>query len=81
MFSKAMRSYEDSLRLDPQAVPVMKALLLLYIAIERYDDAIALARRALEQDPHDYHISFLYARQLRSKGKLEEACAILASGV
>jgi tetratricopeptide (TPR) repeat protein len=78
---EALRAYEESLRLDPDAAPVMKALAVLYLGVERFDDAAALSKRVLELDPHDFQVSYLYARQLRSRGKLEEAVAALQVGL
>lgn len=78
---EAMRAYEESLANDPSAVPVMRALALLYVSIERYDDAIALTRKVLDADPADFHLAFLYSRQLRGKGQLEEAAQVLLAGM
>src|SRR5262249_34702390 len=58
-----------------------KALVMIYIALERHEDAAALLRKVLELDPHDYQMSYLYARQLRGRGRLEEACEVLLRGL
>src|SRR5438105_727254 len=50
---EAARTYEEALRLDPEAAPVHKALVHLYLALDRADDALACCRRALEIDPGD----------------------------
>src|SRR5262249_53731875 len=71
---EAMRAYEQAARLDPDAVTIYKSLVMIYIALERHEDAAALLRKVLELDPHDYQMSYLYARQLRGRGRLDEAC-------
>ncbi len=78
---EAMQFYENAAKLDPEAVTIQKSLLVIYIAMERYDDAGKLLKAILELDPHDCETSYLYARLLRNRGKLEEACDVLEKGL
>jgi len=78
---EALDAYENAAQLDPQAVTILKSLAMIYIAVGRQDDAAALLQNVLQLSPHDYEMSYLYARLLRSRGKLEEACAVLDKGL
>jgi tetratricopeptide (TPR) repeat protein len=78
---EALGHYEESLKLDPDALPVMKALLLLYIAVDRQDESLALARTVLKEDADDYQTSYVAARLLRSRSQLKEACDVLLVGL
>jgi tetratricopeptide (TPR) repeat protein len=78
---EAMRAYERAAQLDPEAVDVQKALVLIYIAVERQQDAGALLQKVLELAPNDYQMCYLRACQLRNQGQLEEACQVLQSGL
>jgi tetratricopeptide (TPR) repeat protein len=72
---EAIKTYEAALRLDPDAAALYKALVPLYFAVDRTDDAYAGCRRALEIDPGDFETAYLYARQLRSNGRTKDAVA------
>ena len=78
---EAMQCYENAARLDPDAVAIQKSLLVMYIAMERHDDAAKLLKRILDLDPHDCETSYLYARLLRNRGKLAEAAEVLQKGL
>jgi tetratricopeptide (TPR) repeat protein len=78
---EALQLFEQAAFLDTDAVPVLKALVMMYISLERYDDALALSKQVLKLDPHDYQISYLYARQLRGRNQLKEACEVLQRGL
>ncbi len=73
----AIRYYEQACKLDPDAAAPRRALVPLYIALDRGDDAVATARRVLELDPDDWETGSLYARQLRSQGQTKEAAEAL----
>ena len=72
---EAIKSYEAAARLDPDAAAPHKALVPLYFAVDRADDAFAACRRVLELDPGDFEIAYLYARQLRVQGRTKDAAA------
>src|SRR5262249_5050613 len=56
-----------------------RALVPLYLALERTDEALAACKKALELNPDDYRTGFLYARQLRGLNRNEEAREVLAA--
>ena len=77
----ALHLLEDARQFDPTAAPVHKALVPLYLALGRHDDALDACRKALEGDPDDYDTWYLYARQLREQGRPKEALIALSRGV
>jgi tetratricopeptide (TPR) repeat protein len=78
---EAVRAFEKAARLDPEAAGVFKALIPLYLAMDRAADARVATRKVLDLDPGDYETWFIYGRQLRGDGKLKEARAALARGL
>jgi tetratricopeptide (TPR) repeat protein len=70
---EAIKAYEAAARLDPDSAAVRKALVPLYFAVDRTDDAFAACKRVLELDPDDYETAYLYARQLRLQGRTKDA--------
>jgi tetratricopeptide (TPR) repeat protein len=77
---EAARVFEEALHLDPAAAPVHRALISLYVALGRNDDALAACRKTLDLDPGDFETWSLYARQLHGLGKLAEARDALVRG-
>jgi tetratricopeptide (TPR) repeat protein len=77
-FLEAVRAYEEAARLDPDAQPVHVARARLYFALDRAEDGIAAARKAVELDPDDYDTAYLLARQLRGLDRPREAAEVLA---
>ena len=78
---EATQAFEKAARLDPEAAPVFKALIPLYLALERPGDALDATRKVLDLDPDDFETWFIYARQLRAQGQLKESRAALARGL
>ncbi|HXG10794.1 MAG TPA: tetratricopeptide repeat protein [Gemmataceae bacterium] len=78
---EALRAFERAARLDPDSAPVHKALVPLYLALDRTDDALAACRKALELDPNDYDSWQLLARQLRAQNRIREAAQALARAI
>lgn len=78
---EALTDYEKALQLDPQAIRVSRALVPLYLALGRPDDAVAACKKTLDIDPGDCEIWFLYARFLRDRGQVKDALAALERGV
>jgi tetratricopeptide (TPR) repeat protein len=75
---EAMRTLEKARRLDPESAAIARALMPLYLALERRDEALACGRRALELEPADAVTAYELAQQLRARGKTEEAVDVLA---
>lgn len=74
---EALRCYEGACKLDPDAAAPRRALVPLYLALDRLEDALATAKRVLELDPDDWETAAIYARQLRSQNKSKEAAEVL----
>lgn len=77
----ALRYLEDARQLDPDIAPLHKALIPLYLALGRHEDALVACRKALEGEPSDYDTWYLYARQLREQGRPKEALEALGKGI
>ncbi len=73
----ALRCYEESARLDPGAPAVYKALVSLYLALDRTGDAMTACRTGLELDPGDPELWYVSARLNKALGKYAEARADL----
>jgi tetratricopeptide (TPR) repeat protein len=78
---EALRHYEEALRLDPKAPALQRALIPIYLALGRADNAVAACRKALDLDPGDHETWFVLARQLREQGQVKEAVQALEKGV
>jgi tetratricopeptide (TPR) repeat protein len=74
---EAAQTFEQAARLDPEGAASFRALVPIYLALDRSDDALGAARRVLELDPDDFETGYQHARQLRSMGRLKEALAVL----
>ncbi len=74
---EATRTFEAARRLDPDSATIHRALVPLYFALDRLDDALTSCRRVLELDPGDYETGYRYARHLRALGRHKEASIIL----
>jgi tetratricopeptide (TPR) repeat protein len=70
---EAVASYEEALRLDPDSALLRKAVVPLYLALDRLEDALRTCKEALDLDPGDYDTWFLYARQLKHEGRALDA--------
>jgi tetratricopeptide (TPR) repeat protein len=75
---EALRTLEKAARLDPASAAVPRALLPLYLALDRQQDALDCCRRVLELDPDDYDTRYVLARQLRMLGRDREAIKALS---
>jgi tetratricopeptide (TPR) repeat protein len=74
---EAIHTFQEALRLDPDAAPLHRALVPLYLAVDRSDDALAECRKVLDLTPDDFDTGYLYARQLRGLDRPKEAVAVL----
>lgn len=78
---EALRAYEQAVRLDADGAPIYKALVPLYLALDRTEDALAASRKAIELDPGDYDTWRLLARQLRTQNRTREATEAMEKAV
>ncbi len=78
---EATQAFEKAARLDPEAAPVFKALIPLYLAMERPKEALDATRKVLDLDPDDFETWFIYARQFRAQGQLKDSRTALARGL
>ncbi len=74
---EALKTYEEALRLDPDATPIYRALIPLYVALDRTESVYRACERTLELDPDDFETGYLYARQLRGNDRAADALALL----
>ncbi|HLJ92360.1 MAG TPA: tetratricopeptide repeat protein [Gemmataceae bacterium] len=74
---EATHAFEDALHLDPEAISILKALIPLYVALGRSEDALTTCQQTLALDPGDFETWSLYARQLRTLARPKEARAAL----
>jgi tetratricopeptide (TPR) repeat protein len=74
---EALKTFEDAQRLDPDATPITRALVPLYLALDRTAEVYRCCERVLEQEPDDFDTGYLYARQLRLNDRSADALAVL----
>lgn len=75
-FGEAVHAYEEALRCDPEAGPVMRALAMLLVRTEQREDAVALMQRLIALDPTDTGARALLAGLYSAMQRTEEAAAI-----
>jgi tetratricopeptide (TPR) repeat protein len=76
LFDRARRSYQQALEIEPNNVPALKALALLYVTIKDHDRAIAAYQNAIKAVPKDASIWFdlgMYQMQCKEWGQAVEA--------
>jgi tetratricopeptide (TPR) repeat protein len=78
---QAVKTLEEARDLDPDAAPIHKALVSLYLALDRDDAALAASQRILELTPGDAESWYLYARQLKAHDKTRASVAALIRGI
>lgn len=74
---EALESLEKAVRLDPDSPQLRRALVPLYLAVDRPDDALRTCRKALDLEPGDFETWYLYARQLKIENQTQDAIAAL----
>jgi tetratricopeptide (TPR) repeat protein len=79
--SEALKTYEKALRLDPDAAPVLRALVPLYQALDRQQESLDACKRIVELDPEDHDTWHTYASQLRAIDRDADACKALLRAV
>ncbi|HMF10791.1 MAG TPA: tetratricopeptide repeat protein [Gemmataceae bacterium] len=74
---EATRTFEKARQLEPDAVPIHRALCPLYLALDRIEDGLAACRKVVELDPGDYEGWYLLARQYRGLNRGKDAIVAL----
>jgi tetratricopeptide (TPR) repeat protein len=74
---EALKTFQEAERLDPESVAPTRALIPLYLAVDRIDSAFAACEKVLDLSPDDFEIGYLYARQLRNQERSADALAVL----
>jgi tetratricopeptide (TPR) repeat protein len=74
---EAIESLEKAVRLDPDSPQLRRALVPLYLAVDRPEDALQSCRRSLDLEPGDGETWYIYARQLKVLGRTQDAIAAL----
>src|SRR5262249_12465343 len=70
-------TFEQALALDPDAAPVLRSLIPLYLALDRTEQAQKACERVLALDPEDCETCYLLARHHRARNHTKEAIAAL----
>jgi tetratricopeptide (TPR) repeat protein len=78
---QAVATFEEARRLDADAAPIHKALVSLYLALDRGEDALASCKRVLELTPGDAESWYLYSRLLKAQNQTRECLAALTRGI
>ncbi|HMC63540.1 MAG TPA: tetratricopeptide repeat protein, partial [Gemmataceae bacterium] len=78
---EAVRSFERARKLDPEAAAVHKALVRLYLALRRDQEALAACEKVVSLDPGDFETWYVYGRELKEQNRPKEAIAALTRGL
>ncbi len=78
---EAVQLLEESARIDPRSPSPWKALVPIYLALAREDDAREACQKVLERDPNDGAIAYQLARFLKADGANLEAIKVLSRGL
>lgn len=77
----ALKAFEKSVQLDPEALPARKELIALYITLDCKKEALASCKKALKLDPKDAAVWHACARIYQSQGKMDKARQMLEKGL
>ncbi|MBA4064925.1 MAG: hypothetical protein C0501_14665 [Isosphaera sp.] len=72
----AAKQLEAAAAADPDATAPLRELVRVYTRAGREPDAIRVARRVLDKDPHDIETAHTLAKLLADAGDLKEAVAV-----
>lgn len=78
---EATSTLEKAANLDPDSLEIRRALVPLYVALGRDDDAMTMCRQVLDKDPHDPETAFQFAQLLKADAKPAEAIPVLQRAV
>ena len=70
---EAVEHYDRSLAADPDNTEVLNAKAIALMNLERFDDAVATARRASELDPEDAMVHTSLSMIYQRMGMIDEA--------
>jgi tetratricopeptide (TPR) repeat protein len=70
---EALKAYQESTGLDPEAPAVYKAQVGLLLGLDRAVEAMTACRKGLELDPGDPELWYVAARLYKVQGQLAEA--------
>jgi tetratricopeptide (TPR) repeat protein len=70
---EALRLFEKARRFDPDSPAILRALVPLYVALDRQEEALQAYFRIVALDPEDYETWYNYAKALRAQEKDAEA--------
>lgn len=73
----ALKAFEESIKLNPQAVAPRKAMIPIFLALDRIEEAMSACRFVLERDPESLETTLVYVQQLRALGRLKEVEELL----
>src|SRR5260370_25708191 len=75
---EALKHLEKARQLDPDSALILRALVPLYLALDRGDDSLKACERIVELDPADFNTWYFYARQLKGLNRLKVTLTALA---
>jgi tetratricopeptide (TPR) repeat protein len=78
---EALEAFEKAARLDPQAPEAQRALIPLYVGLNRAKDALAVCQKVLDIDAEDPATWYNYSRLLYNDGQSKEARTALEKGL
>ena len=78
---EAVKFLEEAAQLEPDCPAADRALITLYLALAREDDALDACRRVLKRDPRDSETAYELAKLLKADGRVVEAIESLLQGV
>ncbi len=78
---EATKTFEQALTIDKDSIAIRKALIPLYISLDRRGDAMKKCREVLDLNEDQYEVWYRYAQQLYLAEKSAEAIQALEKGV
>jgi tetratricopeptide (TPR) repeat protein len=75
-FDEGIKEMQSAVRLDPLSPIIGSMSVIIYLANDRFDDAMAEAKRTMEIDPNYVYFEPNLALVYRQEGKLREALDI-----
>lgn len=78
---EAISKLEKAATLDPDSLEIRRALVPLYTAVGREDQAMRLCREVLDHDPYDAEVAHQFAKLLKADGQPASAIPVLQKAV